>query len=126
MIKVVPIERAKKNICIKNHLIAQDLNEAVQQSKIVISRAGYTTIMDLIKLQKKGIIVPTPGQTEQEYLSAYLQQQNLFIGLVQDRFSLKEAIEKAADFNFSTINFNMELYKDITQLPSQYFFFRKL
>ncbi|MEI9933524.1 MAG: glycosyl transferase family 28 [Ferruginibacter sp.] len=41
------------NIKIVNHLKSSELNIAIQQSEIVISRSGYTTIMDLIKLQKK-------------------------------------------------------------------------
>ena len=52
-----------------NHLSAAELNIAFQQSKIIICRSGYTTIMDLVKLGKSAILVPTPGQTEQEYLA---------------------------------------------------------
>lgn len=36
--------------------------------RMVISRAGYSTLMDLKQLQKKAVLVPTPGQTEQLYL----------------------------------------------------------
>ncbi|HSQ44161.1 MAG TPA: glycosyltransferase [Ginsengibacter sp.] len=75
-------------IQILNHLPADELNKAFQESKIVISRSGYTTIMDLIKLGKNAVLVPTPGQTEQEYLSNYLMKKNIFYSVTQDRFSL--------------------------------------
>jgi len=101
----------QQNVSIINHLSAQELNEAIEQSKIVISRAGYTTIMDLVKLQKKGILIPTPGQTEQEYLADYLVQKKLFVSAAQDTFNLKEAIKEAAGFKFCIVDFNMEEYK---------------
>lgn len=41
----------------------------------VISRSGYSTLMDLHQLGIKGVIlVPTPGQTEQEYLADYWRE----------------------------------------------------
>lgn len=101
----------QQNISIKNHLTAQELNEAIEQSKIVISRAGYTTVMDLVKLKKKGILIPTPGQTEQEYLADYLEQNKMFVTAAQDTFNLNEAIKKAAGFNFCIVDFNMDEYK---------------
>jgi uncharacterized protein (TIGR00661 family) len=45
--------------------------ELLNRAKVVVSRAGYSTLMDLCALQKKAILVPTPGQTEQEYLAEY-------------------------------------------------------
>jgi len=44
--------------------LKQDL---FNRAKCVVSRSGYTTIMDLIELDKAGFLIPTPGQTEQEY-----------------------------------------------------------
>lgn len=82
---------------IKNHLPAYELSNIIQQSKMVIARCGYSTIMDLVKLQKKAILVPTPGQTEQEYLGGYLQQQKFFYSIDQDAFSLPDVIKKAND-----------------------------
>ena len=80
---------------IKNHLAADELSAILQESKMVVCRSGYTTIMDLVKLGKKAILVPTPGQTEQEYLAGYLKQKELFHSIDQDKFSsltLKNAI----------------------------------
>jgi hypothetical protein len=52
-----------------NHLGAADLREIILASKVVLCRSGYSTIMDLALLKAKAIFVPTPGQTEQEYLA---------------------------------------------------------
>lgn len=79
---------------IKNHLPAYELSNIIQQSKMVIARCGYSTIMDLVKLQKKAILVPTPGQTEQEYLGGYLHQQKFFYCIDQGAFSLPGVIKK--------------------------------
>ncbi|MBA3680748.1 MAG: glycosyltransferase [Bacteroidetes bacterium] len=51
---------------------AQMLSELISQSKKIICRSGYSTLMDLYLLDKKEVIlIPTPGQTEQEYLAEY-------------------------------------------------------
>lgn len=48
------------------------LSELISQSKKIVCRSGYSTLMDLHYLNKKEVIlIPTPGQTEQEYLAAY-------------------------------------------------------
>ncbi len=88
---------------IVNHLPAPALNLAILQSGIIISRTGYTTVMDLIKLQKKAILIPTPGQTEQEYLSGHLSGMGLFLCIPQRLFSLSDALKKAAVFPFSKV-----------------------
>ena len=55
-----------------NHLNDKSFIEVVKRSKTIIARAGYSTVMDLVYLKKTAILVPTPGQTEQEYLAEYL------------------------------------------------------
>jgi uncharacterized protein (TIGR00661 family) len=97
---------------IHNHLAAAELNLVLQQSKIIICRAGYTTIMDLVKLQKKAILVPTPGQTEQAYLACYLQEQNLFCSVQQKDFSVGDALKKAADFSFKETAVQQNNYEE--------------
>ncbi len=98
---------------IKNHLSARELNEAMLQSGIIVSRCGYTTIMDLVKLQKKAILIPTPGQTEQEYLAKYLMEKQIFYTISQKDFVLQNALKEASLFPFSIPAHNMEQYKNI-------------
>ncbi len=49
----------------------EQVNQRLLRSKYVVCRPGYTTIMDLHKLEKQAIYVPTPGQPEQNYLAEY-------------------------------------------------------
>jgi hypothetical protein len=83
-----------------NHLPAAELNEVICRSRWVIGRTGYTTVMDLVRLQKKSILVPTPGQTEQEYLATYLRAEGLSCTLPQASFSLKNALDGARAFHY--------------------------
>jgi hypothetical protein len=48
------------------------------RARCVISRAGYTTIMDLVEHDKRALLIPTPNQTEQEYLAYYLSSHDYF------------------------------------------------
>jgi UDP:flavonoid glycosyltransferase YjiC (YdhE family) len=45
---------------------------AIASAETIISRNGYSTLMDLQFLQKKAVLIPTPGQLEQEYLDSLL------------------------------------------------------
>jgi len=96
-----------------DHLSATALNQVIQQSKMIISRSGYTTIMDLVKLQQKAILVPTPGQTEQEYLAAYLMEKKIFYCVSQKDFSLEHALQQAAEFSFTDVVITPDSYAAI-------------
>ena len=66
------------NIMYYNHLPTNGMKTVIGQSEDIIARAGYSTIMDLICLKKSALLIPTPGQTEQEYLSEYLSGKGWF------------------------------------------------
>ncbi|MFT3909775.1 MAG: glycosyltransferase [Ferruginibacter sp.] len=102
-----------KNISVFNHLPASGLNELIQRSKLVVARCGYSTIMDLVALNQKAILVPTPGQTEQEYLARYLKEKKLFFTVEQENFSLVQEIKKMQDFKFLPINIPSEINEKI-------------
>ena len=86
---------------IYNHLSGKELAEIVLQSKYVLCRGGYTSLMEMISLQKKLILVPTPAQTEQEYLTQILMEKKWAVMINQKDFDLKTAIEKADKFEFT-------------------------
>jgi UDP-N-acetylglucosamine transferase subunit ALG13 len=71
------------NITFYNHLPAQKMKELIESSDCVISRSGYTTIMELVSLNCSALIIPTPGQTEQEYLAEYLSEKGWFCTIKQ-------------------------------------------
>ena len=96
---------------IRSYLSSTALNIAIEESVIVISRSGYTSIMDLIKLGQNAILVPTPGQKEQEYLAEVLMQQQLFYCADQDNFSLEKVLAAVNKFSFNKIAVDQEIYK---------------
>ncbi len=99
------------HITVYNHLPAQALQQIIAATKLVICRSGYTTLMDLIRLQQKALLIPTPGQPEQEYLAQYMQQQSLFPFLAQKDADLQTALEKAANFPFRNYFSEIDFYQ---------------
>jgi uncharacterized protein (TIGR00661 family) len=83
-----------------NHLTADELNKEMEQAEYIISRSGYSTVMDLVKLKKKSILIPTPGQTEQEYLADYLSKKQIAFCIQQKNFSLTASIKNASQFSY--------------------------
>jgi len=112
--------KMENSITVADHLSSHELNDAILQAGLVISRSGYTTIMDLVKLQQKAIFIPTPSQPEQEYLAAYLMQRKIFLSSPQYNFSLDKALREAAAFPFTPLSIEQEKYKKIiTELVSR-------
>lgn len=77
-----------ENIKIKNYLFGKPLEEAINSSRYIISRSGYTTLMDLTKLEKKAFFIPTPGQFEQEYLAKRLKELKIAASCSQEDFKI--------------------------------------
>ncbi len=99
-----------KNITIVNHLNTSDFQQVILNSEIIISRAGYSSIMDLVTLKKTAILIPTPEQTEQEYLANYLHKNKLFYTVEQNMFN------KNTIFTFN--NYKQLFQKNILQLEN--------
>ncbi len=83
-----------------NHLSAEELNKEMMKAGYIISRSGYSTIMDVTKLQKKSILIPTPGQTEQEYLANHLLRKQIAFCVSQKEFSFISTLQKAKQFSY--------------------------
>jgi len=84
----------QKQIRIVSHLDDEQFCAYILGARVVIARAGYSTIMDLIALGKSGIIIPTPGQTEQEYIAQQLQDKEFFLSEYQDKLNLSKKIKE--------------------------------
>lgn len=85
----------RDTIEIVNFLKSDELEKALNESDIVISRSGYTTIMDLTALEKKAFFIPTPGQYEQEYLAKRLKELGRVPSCRQEKFSINK-LDKVA------------------------------
>jgi uncharacterized protein (TIGR00661 family) len=103
-----------KKCVIANHLATNELQNVLNESEFVISRCGYTTIMEILSLRKKSILIPTPGQTEQEYLAKHLMKQNWCYSCQQDD-DLLFHINKAKEFEYQFPSFETNYLKQIVQ-----------
>lgn len=78
------------NVLFYNHLPAAEMKEMITSSESIVSRSGYTTIMELISMNCSALLIPTPGQTEQEYLAGHLAEKGWFHTISQSE--IKEGI----------------------------------
>ena len=92
----------RKNFeCIEfvNHLPKDALLKVMLSAENIICRSGYSSIMDLQLLEQKAILIPTPGQKEQEYLAANLSARKICFSSNQHSFELAEALKKNLLYN---------------------------
>ncbi len=82
-----------ENVTYYNFMTSSELETAFNESEIVLCRSGYTTVMDLAKLQKKAFFIPTPGQFEQEYLAKRLKRNGFVPYAKQDEFKIENLLE---------------------------------
>ena len=94
------------NIISYSHLSASEMKEVLKSSEKIISRSGYTTIMDLIALRSSALLIPTPGQTEQEYLAEYLSEKKWFTTISQ------KEVEKVLTVTSATSAWPDEMLKE--------------
>lgn len=106
------------------HLQSDRLQQVIESSEVIISRSGYTTIMDLAVLKKKAFFIPTPGQTEQEHLAIELEKRK--IAFYQDQKDLDfvkvlqemENYSGFSNFDMSSNLLNKALDEVMTSAPS--------
>lgn len=102
------IEKEQSNITIVPHLESDRLMEKIGISGMIIARSGYTTIMDLIALGKNALLIPTPGQPEQEYLAVLHSRSSRFIVQAQDRIDLQAALQQEKRLSPGSAHFDHE------------------
>lgn len=60
------------NLLLIPHCSASKLASLIYSAGNIICRSGYSSVMDLYSLGKRAVLIPTPGQAEQEYLATHL------------------------------------------------------
>jgi UDP:flavonoid glycosyltransferase YjiC (YdhE family) len=73
------------------------LQSLIENASLVVCRSGYSTLMDLALVGKPAVLIPTPGQTEQEYLAASLAERGMFVTVRQKDIDLAQAIGASQD-----------------------------
>ena len=98
IVRGMPGEQKKQytsdHIRFKSHLSVGHFYLLLKTAKYVICRSGYSTLMDLVILGRKAILIPTPGQPEQEYLAAYFSEKYAFVTCSQNNPDLLKAIRE--------------------------------
>ncbi|MDI9319764.1 MAG: glycosyltransferase [Phycisphaerales bacterium] len=98
-------ENIPPHILYRQRLSSDDLVLAIQSAGMVICRSGYSSLMDLIALDKKAILIPTPGQTEQEYLASKMNKEKIFMAAPRSKFDIQTLLINASVFPFSANKF---------------------
>ena len=92
-------EEVRDGIQFYNYCTSNQLEDLIHESELVVSRSGYTTIMDLCVSGKKAVFCPTPGQTEQVYLAQSLDEKQMVPYFTQEEFDLQAALVKSIDYS---------------------------
>ena len=97
----------RDNIHFENHLDGDAISALVSGAKAVVCRSGYSSVMDLLKLGKRALLIPTPGQTEQVYLARHLHKMKWFLVQDQEKLDLKKDLMAliAQSFELPTLDF---------------------
>jgi len=95
------------------YLNRTEIAKCLKRANFIISRPGYTTIMEMIEFGKRGLFVPTPGQIEQEYLAKYFMENNWCYSASQSGFDLSRSEKVAQTYpgfpdNFSRTKENLD------------------
>lgn len=100
------------NVTFFNHVDDNFFIELIDKSRNIICRGGYSSLMDMIRLNRNAYLVPTPGQTEQEYLASYLTKKGLFNSCRQKDFVLKNVNIPSTDLKkyFDKNNFYIKTF----------------
>jgi len=103
------IKKEINNVKIFSHLPDDEFSKLIQYAGTVVSRPGYSTLMDLAVFNKKAVFIPTPGQTEQEYLATRLLNEGIAFSQNQINFSLTDALNNLDRFKGLFLENNPEL-----------------
>ncbi|HAD98115.1 MAG TPA: glycosyltransferase [Cryomorphaceae bacterium] len=88
----------KTKIPFKNLMVGEEIAQVINRSRLIISRSGYSSLMDYHVLRNKALLIPTPGMVEQEYLAESLMEKKLFYAVSQKKVSLAEDIPRALEY----------------------------
>ena len=113
LVRGVPCEKGAiepvKQLTIINQVSEKELKLLLETSEIVVCRSGYTSIMELASLSKRAVLIPTPGQPEQEYLAEYLSSYPLFSCIKQSELTFPRLLLAAESTRDHSLSFSSGL-----------------
>jgi len=102
-------EQQTGNIQLIPHLPDGKMAGLIKSSDVIISRPGYSTIMDMAVLGKKAFFIPTPGQTEQENLAEKFKNEKIFNSAPQKSFNLNRAMKEQEHYKGLFLNMKYDV-----------------
>lgn len=110
------IRRTEGNIQIINFALSDELEDLINRSRLIISRSGYSTIMDLAHLHKKAHLIPTPGQYEQRYLAGRMEWNGFAPSSPQHKFNLRKLSKTAVYDGLQLLPGEPPKFKDLFEI----------
>ena len=112
MIEEIQTVEKHGGVKIFNFMQSKELETTLNSSEIVICRSGYSSVMDLISLNKQAVLIPTKGQSEQEYLASYLQEKRYFRSIKEENLNsqIMEVLDKHFEINYEKKNLDPRLF----------------
>jgi predicted glycosyltransferase len=107
--------RAIGNVEILNHCTAEEFLYLINSASHIICRSGYSSVMDMIVTCKNAILIPTPGQPEQEYLAIHLNGKYGFTCMSQNDFASAN-IEEITNCRSEALFYDKEALKKVLDL----------
>lgn len=111
-----PLKIKPSSFEICSYMDTRTLEQTINSSKLILCRSGYSSIMDLIRLQKQAILIPTPGQTEQEYLADWLMKKKYFYSVNQDSIQINKNLQNALAYHPPIEPYSLNLEKRIRKI----------
>ncbi len=106
-----------KNLEVIDFATSDQLNKIMCSSDLIICRSGYTTLLDLSVIRRKALLIPTPGQPEQEYLGQELMKKKIFFNTDQDELNLKLQIPLAKEMpGYMNLPISENLHETLSRL----------
>lgn len=81
-----------------SHLPREKMQQMMRDARMIVSRSGYSTLMELLELNKRAFFIPTPGQTEQVYLAERFRRQGHYFSVAQKRLDLPANLQEAEKY----------------------------
>ena len=98
LVRGLPSAESTDDDAVVNFLTSGEMQDHMECSALILARSGYSTVMDLLALGKKAIFIPTPGQTEQEYLADKLKRSGVAYAMPQGEFDLAFALAESKNY----------------------------
>lgn len=117
------ISKIKNDSAIKilDYADSLELEKLIDENDLVICRSGYSSVMDLLVKGKKTIMIPTPGQGEQEYLAKRLAEKGYIIAGRQKNLNLGKLLQQAQQHLYKEFPFDQQRNNSDTNILNSTF-----